>query len=66
MIAADPGSTYNTRRLAAYREKLAAQPELYDRVQVVSLPTDGADVVPPGSLDMVVTFRNLHNWMAAG
>ena len=26
VIAADPGSTYNTRRLAAYREKLAAQP----------------------------------------
>jgi predicted methyltransferase len=66
VIAADPHSTYTTRRLAAYRDKLAAQPELYDRVQVVSLPTDGADVVPPGSLDMVVTFRNLHNWMAEG
>jgi predicted methyltransferase len=66
LIAADPGSPYTTKRLAAYRELLAAHPQLYDRVQVVSLPVDGGDVVPPGSLDMVVTFRNLHNWMAAG
>jgi predicted methyltransferase len=33
-------------------------------VQVVTLPTDGSDVVPAGSLDMIVTFRNIHNWMA--
>ena len=66
LIAADPSSPYNTKRLAAYREKLTAHPELYDRVQVVSLPTDGGDVVPAGSLDMVVTFRNLHNWLADG
>jgi predicted methyltransferase len=66
VIAADPGSPYTTRRLTGYREMLAAHPELYDRVQVVSLPVDGSDVLPPGSLDMVVTFRNLHNWMAEG
>ena len=66
VIAADPTSTYNSRRLADYRAMLAAHPEFYDRVQVVSLPMDGSDVVPAGSLDMVVTFRNLHNWMAEG
>jgi predicted methyltransferase len=66
LIAPDPASPYNTRRLAAYRQLLAAHPELYDKVQVVSLPTDGSDVVPPASLDMVLTFRNLHNWMAEG
>jgi predicted methyltransferase len=66
VIEADPGSPYTTKRLAAYRDKLAAQPALYDKVQLVALPSDGADVVAAGSLDMVVTFRNLHNWMAAG
>jgi len=65
VIAADPASAYTSKRLAAYHEKLASLP-LYDRVQVVTLPTDGGDVVPPNSLDMVVTFRNVHNWMAAG
>ena len=39
-------------------------PDLYGAVNVVTLPTDGSDVVPPQSLDMVVTFRNIHNWMA--
>jgi predicted methyltransferase len=66
VIAADPASPYTTKRLTAYQGILAARPQLYHRVQVVTLPVDGGDVVPPGSLDMVVTFRNLHNWMAAG
>jgi predicted methyltransferase len=35
-------------------------------VQLVTLPSDGTGMVPPGSLEMVVTFRNLHNWMSAG
>jgi predicted methyltransferase len=64
VIAPDPSSPYNTKRLAAYRRKLAANPELYDRVEVVNMPTGGGDVVAPASLDMVVTFRNLHDWMA--
>ncbi|HEV3180636.1 MAG TPA: methyltransferase domain-containing protein [Steroidobacteraceae bacterium] len=63
VIAADPDNRNITQRLGEYRAKLAARSDLYDRVAVVSFPADGGDVVPPGSLDMVVTFRNLHNWM---
>jgi len=61
--APDPQSAYVTKGLARYREKLAARPDLYDRVEVVPLPTDGGEVVPAGTVDMVLTFRNLHNWM---
>jgi predicted methyltransferase len=64
VIAPDPASKYVTQRLEDYRRKLAARAELYDRVTVVTFPVDGADVVPPGTLDMVLTFRNIHNWMA--
>ena len=64
VIAADPASKYTTHRLEEYRARLAARPEVYDRVSVVSFPTDGGDAVPPGTVDMVVTFRNIHNWMA--
>ena len=64
VIAADPTNKHITQRLNDYRAKLAARPDLYDRVVVVSFPSDGGDVVPPGSLDMVLTFRNIHNWMA--
>jgi predicted methyltransferase len=26
----------------------------------------GSDIAPPGTADMVLTFRNLHNWMQRG
>ena len=64
VIAEDPSSKYITHRLEEYRSRLATRPDLYDRVTVVTFPNDGGDAVPPGSLDMVVTFRNIHNWMA--
>ncbi|HWM68367.1 MAG TPA: hypothetical protein VNO35_17380 [Steroidobacteraceae bacterium] len=64
VIAPDPDSKYVTGRLSDYQQKLASTPDVYGAVQVVTFPNDGSDVVPPGSLDMVVTFRNIHNWMA--
>jgi predicted methyltransferase len=66
VIAADPQSKYVTERLAAFQQKLASSPQLYSGVEVVTFPTNGGDVVPPGSVDMIVTFRNIHNWMAQG
>ena len=64
VIAEDPSSKYITHRLEDYRSRLAARPDLYDRVAVVTFPSDSGNAVPPGSLDMVVSFRNIHNWMA--
>jgi predicted methyltransferase len=64
VIAADPTDPHITQRLDAFRQKLAERPQIYDRVVTVSFPTDGGDVAPPDSLDMIVTFRNIHNWMA--
>ena len=64
VIAPDPDSKYVTGRLSDYQQNLAAKPDVYGAVEVVTLPTDGSDVVPAGTLDMVVTFRNIHNWMA--
>jgi len=64
VIPEDPSSKYITHRLEEYRGRLAPRRDLYDRVTVVSFPSDGGDAVPPGSVDMVLTFRNIHNWMA--
>ena len=64
VIPADPSSKRITQRLADFREKLAARPDVYDKVTVVTFPSDGGDAVPAGSVDMVVTFRNIHNWLA--
>jgi predicted methyltransferase len=64
VIAAEPGNVHITQRLDEFRQKLASRPDVYDRVSVVTFPIDGSDAVPPGTLDMVLTFRNIHNWMA--
>jgi len=49
----------------ALRAKLDAAPSTYDRVTVVALQFPGALApVPADSVDLVVTFRNLHNWLA--
>ena len=50
-----------------YRKKLAADPKLYGVVTITELgPPNHYDIAPPRSADMVLTFRNVHNWMRGG
>jgi predicted methyltransferase len=50
----------------AFLKSLAARPDLYDRVVVTSLDAPRqVDLAPRGSVDLVLTFRNVHNWTAA-
>ena len=48
-------------------EKLAANPEAYGTPTVTPklAPPNKVDIAPAGSADMVLTFRNVHNWMSA-
>ena len=48
----------------AYQDKLVAHPEAYDQVEmaVLAYPVD-MQFVPPGTIDVVLTFRNIHSWM---
>lgn len=58
-------SQYQQNGIRDFAAKLAARPDVYDRVTVTALQHPGAmSPVPDGSVDMVLTFRNLHNWMA--
>jgi predicted methyltransferase len=43
----------------------AAKPDVYGKVRVTTFPVlaAGGTPVPPGSADVVLTFRNVHNWM---
>lgn len=66
VIAPAPGSRFLAGRLARYRALLASRPRLYDRVKVVTFPLRGGDAVPPGSVDMVLSFGDLHEWLALG
>ena len=64
VMAPDLASQYISNQLKNYQDKLAGNSELYGKVAVTTLGPEGRDIAPPASVDMVVTFRNLHNWMA--
>lgn len=54
----------NSKKFAA---KLAERPELYDRAKTVALQAPNElKPVPDASVDMVLTFRNVHGWMGNG
>jgi len=50
-----------------FKQKLAAQPARYENVKLTELSSKAiSEIAPEGSADMVLTFRNVHNWMSAG
>lgn len=50
-----------------FMEKLESRPDVYDHVVVTELSVpERTTIAPPGSVDMVLTFRNVHNWMKGG
>ncbi|MCQ8278358.1 methyltransferase [Acetobacteraceae bacterium KSS8] len=49
-----------------FQAMLAAHPADYDRLHTTRLGAHDTDLGPPDSADIVLTFRNLHNWMEAG
>ena len=51
--------------LAAVRRMMAANPELYGGIRLAAFPAFEANEsrVPDGSADVVLTFRNVHNWI---
>jgi predicted methyltransferase len=62
----DPaGGEYAKQTVNAFKAKLNARPDLYNKVVVTHLasPPAKTEIAPADSVDMVLTFRNLHNWM---
>jgi predicted methyltransferase len=56
----------SAERLGGVRRLMAANAGLYGRVRTAAFPTFApADTpVPDGSADVVLTFRNVHNWVS--
>ena len=58
---------YRLKSLEGFVAKLKAQPELYGEVVLTELaPPQFTAIAPAGSADLVLTFRNVHNWAKAG
>ncbi len=69
-LLADTGTYYaaaNGNGLNGVKGLMAKDAALYGKARLASFPTGrpGADqpAVPAGSADVVLTFRNVHNWM---
>ncbi len=63
-----PTASEETRRdAAAFQKRLDADPARYSGVVVTEFrPPLRTEICPPGSADLVLTFRNVHNWIDGG
>lgn len=56
-------ATPDERGQAGVRKLQAAHPGHYDKVRFTPFPAaSGQSVIPAGTADLVLTFRNVHNW----
>ncbi|MCF6435335.1 methyltransferase [Pseudoalteromonas sp. MMG022] len=59
---ADSEIGYYKKSLASFKDKVANDPR-YSEVKVTEFfPVTHLDIAPASSADMVLTFRNVHNW----
>jgi len=65
LIEAAPPPEGRTRRMAAaFESKLKSDPAVYGNVTTIPFaPPAQVRLGAPGSADMVLTFRNLHDWL---
>jgi predicted methyltransferase len=62
------GGTYygvgNDRMVGGPTRMMTESPDLYGHIKLANFPAgEGATKVPDNSADLVLTFRNVHNWM---
>lgn len=59
-------SAYSRRSAQVFKEKMASD-VIYNKVNITVLaPPEKTAIAPEASVDAVLTFRNIHNWMKAG
>jgi len=59
-------SAYYARANAAYDAKLADNPDAYGGVKVSGLKDGTSTIAEAGSVDLILDFRNAHNWLRQG
>lgn len=67
LIAAsfDPASSdYAKAGIEKYTAAFLAKPEIYGDIELTVASKDSDGFAPEGSADVVLTFRNVHNWMS--
>ena len=54
------------RNMDGLKARLAKYPAQFDRAQILAFDPKQPQFAVPGSVDTVLTFRNVHNWVAGG
>ena len=63
----NPTYGYQRRYFGSFLSKLGGTPDIYRDVRITHLAVPyELDIAPPGAADMVLTFRNAHNWVNPG
>jgi predicted methyltransferase len=65
----DKGTYYtavSARAMENWNKKLADNKAQWGEVKVTEFSNGKYDIAPAGSADLVITSRNVHNWMGAG
>jgi predicted methyltransferase len=62
----DRAKEYFGKQNDSLRAKFAAHPEVYGRAKLIEIDPKMPSFGAPGSADVVLTFRNVHNWVGGG
>jgi predicted methyltransferase len=65
-VALPPGGDAEEASAARWRQRYLDHPDRYGHIVTTTLGAGHYDIAPAGSADLVLTFRNLHNWMNGG
>ena len=65
-LPAGGGRDYQQRSRDGLEKKFAAAPAQFDQATVVAYDPAAPVLGKPGSADVVLTFRNVHNWRSSG
>jgi predicted methyltransferase len=61
-----PGDAGEDAGVAKFKAHLASDQARFGAIQITTLGEGHYAIAPAGSADLVLTFRNVHNWMEAG
>jgi predicted methyltransferase len=61
-----PGNAEEDQTVERWRSRVAAQKARFVTIHETTLGPGQFEIAPPASADLVLTFRNLHNWMDGG
>ena len=65
-VALPPSGGEEGSSAARFRARIAAEKDRLGTIHETTLGPGHFEIAPPGSADLVLTFRNLHNWMNDG